>query len=269
MSGRIQVVERAVDVLRTLSDEPATLTEVTRHTRLPKGTAFRILASLSYHDLVFKDPANNTYMLGPGFVRLMQGALTGLGAVATMAKPALIELWETTEETVALHVRMGAERVCIEELPSPQPIRYTASVGASAPLHVGSAGKVLLACLKPPEQRRLLEALPMRSITPATITDRDQLAEELELVSAQGWAASLGERIPAASAITVPVRARSGLVIALSILGPAERLTSERRQEFLPDLRRAATSIEAWVGTPTREDMLASDENAVPREALR
>lgn len=254
MSNRVQAVERSISILMALSNGARTLTDVARATGLSKGTAFRLLASLNHEQLVVKDPAANVYLLGPGFLRMFQGVMGDLGSIATLARPVLQELWTASQETVTLHISIGAERICIAELPSPQPIRYISTVGATAPLHTGSAGRVLLASLPDAVRERTLAGLTLTALTEATITDPAVLRQELATVARQGWAMSFGERIAGASAISVPVIGDSGLLAALSVLGPRDRLTHQRCMDLLPELRRAAAGI---------QDRLASSDIAI------
>jgi DNA-binding IclR family transcriptional regulator len=259
--GRVQSVERGIDILMALANGPKTLTEVKIETGLSKGTAFRLLASLNYENLVVKEAHSNLYMLGPGFLRLFQGVMQGVGAITAVAKPALTSLWEETEETVTVHVRVGAERICIEELPSPQPIRYVSTLGAAAPLHVGSAGKVLIAFMESAEMEKTLQTLPLLPVTSATISDLDALRAELDTVRRQGYAMSHGERIPGASAVSVPVRGLQGFLASLSVLGPADRLPRKRRLELVPLLQSTAAGIGAALssaGASGRPTELAS-----------
>lgn len=245
MKDRVQSIERAIDILMALADGPKTLTEVTRATGLSKGTTFRLLASLNYENLVVKDGGRNSYVLGPGFLRLLHGVTQGIGAISAVARPALIELWEETGETVTIHVPIGIERICIEELPSQAPIRYTSTIGATAPLHVGSAGRILLAFTEPRELERILGSLPLERIAAGTITDPQELRAEVEAIRERGYAMSAGERVEGASAISVPIFGRPGFIAALSVLGPDFRLTHERRMEHLPKLRATAQTIGA------------------------
>lgn len=217
---------------------PKTLKDVTTETGLSKGTAFRMLASLNYENVVVKGEGN-TYMLGPGCIRLIQGVMEGLGAIIGVGRPALIGLWEQTGETVAVHVRVGAERVCIEELPSASPVRFVSTVGSSAPLHVGSAGRVLLAFAAPSELERTIDSL----VVADPGVDPDALRGELDAIRDRGYALSTGERVQGASAISVPVFGRQGFVASLSVLGPDFRLTEAHRLEFLPALRQTADAI--------------------------
>lgn len=245
MSNRVQSIERGIDILMALAHGPQTLTEVSRETGLSKGTTFRVLASLGYESLVVKDGVRNVYMLGPGLIRLMQGVVQGVGAITSVARPALTGLWEKSGETITVHVRVGLERMCIEELTSPSPIRYSATVGATAPLHVGAAGHVLLAFMDPEELERTIPTLPLGQITEATIHDQETLHREIARVREDGFATSSGERVPGAAAISVPVLGRQGFLAALSILGPDFRLGEERRAELLPDLQEAAEAVGA------------------------
>lgn len=264
MTNRVQAVERSIGILMALANGARTLTDVTRATGLSKGTAFRLLASLNYEQLVVKDPAANVYLLGPGFLRMFQGVMGDLGSIGTLARPQLEELWQRSGETVTLHVSIGAERICVAELPSPQPIRYVSTVGATAPLHVGSAGKVLLAFLDPTRLERTLAALSLTAMTGATTTDPAVLRQELEAVARQGWAMSTGERITGASAISIPVSGGPGVLASLSVLGPSDRLTAQARMALLPELERAAAGIEATLASGNLE---IGDETAAGRVA--
>jgi DNA-binding IclR family transcriptional regulator len=228
----------------TLSNGPRTLTEVARATGLSKPTAHRLLASLGYESLVLKNRSENVYLLGPGILRLVQEATDGLGSIAVLARPDLEELWEKTGETITLHVRIGLERICIEEIASPSSIRYVATVGSSAPLHVGSAGKVLLAFEEPDELAKTISQMPLTALTDETIIDRAELVSELDRVREQGWASSIGERVPEAGAVSVPVMSNGRVAAALSVLGPASRMTPERQLEIVPQATKAAATLE-------------------------
>jgi DNA-binding IclR family transcriptional regulator len=243
MTERVQSIERGIDILNALASGQKTVTEVARATCLSKGTAFRLLASLNYQNLVMKDPIENVYSLGPGFLRLVDGATRGLSVVTSLARPALARLRDLTGETIALHVRLGAERICIGELTSLQPIRYSASAGTLAPVHVGAAGRVLLAFMPEADLARLLPSLSLRPITDSSVTNLAILKRELAIVRRQGYACSVGERTPGAAAITVPVYGPQGLIIALSILGPASRLPRAAQLGFLEFLKGASTEI--------------------------
>jgi DNA-binding IclR family transcriptional regulator len=241
--ARVQVVERAIDILGVLAAGRANLSAIMRGVELPKGTTFRILSSLQYQGLVVKDPVDNTYHLGPGFLRLSRSPTPWFGALAVLAEAPMERLREESRETVAVHVRVGSERVCVAELQSPEPLRYSAEVGAPQPLHVGAAGKILLAELGEAELERTLAGLDLTPITAGTIKDRRELVAAVARARADGYARSLGERVAAAAAISVPIRPQGRFDASLSLLGPAARFTRERQLRTLPELLRAAAEV--------------------------
>lgn len=239
MTERVQSLERGIDVLMTLIQGPKTLTEVIRETDLPKGTAFRILASLSHENLVVRNVGAG-FMLGPGCLRLIDAVMTGgFGTIIGVGRTAVEQLWKTSGETVSVHVKIGTERVCIEELPSAASVRYISAVGSAAPLHVGAAGRLLLAFASADDRERTLDRL----VAAGAGFDREALRAELEVIRARAYELSTGERVAGAAAISVPIRGRRGFVASLSVIGPDFRLSDETRLALLPELRGAAEAI--------------------------
>src|SRR5262249_20719445 len=158
-------------------------------TQLPKPTVYRLLVGLSYQDLVIEVDGAGSYALGPGCLRLAEAA-TGGNGLGMVAMSVLERIWAETGDTVTLHVRGGLRRVCITELISSGPLRYVSGVGESSPVHVGAAGRVLLAFLPLAEQRELVDQLAQE--TPGL--DTAALLSALADVRQQGWATSFGER---------------------------------------------------------------------------
>jgi DNA-binding IclR family transcriptional regulator len=246
MSYRVQSIERGIDILKALTSGPRSVTEIAAETNLAKGTAFRLLASLGYHQFVVREPGSSRYLLGPGLLPLIQEIASTFGWIGALASEPLRDLWEETGETITVHVRIGTDRVCVEEIPSAQAVRYTASVGATDPIHVGSAGKVLLAFLDERELAKLLPQLRLGAVTDRSITNRADLDAQLRQTRERGWAQSAGERIEGSAAISVPVRL-PGMIAALSVLGPAQRMNEEKQQSYIPLARKTAEEIERLV----------------------
>ncbi len=136
----VRAVARAVDILFALTGGARSLGSIAETTGLSKATAHRLLASLAHGQLVIQDRSNGSYMLGPGCFSIADAVISGFGGLGLLARPVLDDLWKLTKETITLHVRAGSQRICVEELVSPLPVRYTAGVGAAAPVHTGSAG---------------------------------------------------------------------------------------------------------------------------------
>ncbi|WP_181764975.1 IclR family transcriptional regulator [Streptomyces albidus (ex Kaewkla and Franco 2022)] len=240
----VRSVARAIDILMALGNGPRRLGDVSSETALSKTTAYRILSTLRQKGMVLQDETSGEYRLGPACFHVMSSVVSGRAGFPFDADLNLEQLREQTQETVTVHVRAGYSRICIQELPSPQAIRYTAGLGVSAGIHVGSAGKVLIAFMPPSEREALLRALEPRAMTPDTITDMDVLREQLDEVARRGTAFSSGERVSGAVGVSAPVFDGAGFVVAaLSVLGPASRLGDARLKEFEKLVRETAEQI--------------------------
>jgi DNA-binding IclR family transcriptional regulator len=241
--GSVKAVERSIDLLLLLAQRPMTLTEVCQRSQMSKSTVLRLLTTLGHGGMVVRDPITKDYRLGPGCLRLGHGFVSGRGGFEVLARDALQEVWARTGETVAVHIRLGSQRVCVDELPSGEALRLVSGIGMAAPLHVGSAGRVLLAFLPPADVDAIMEGVPLDVDAWTPVTSLAALHAELAAIRDRGYALSEGERVRGASAVSVPVHGTDGVIAALSALGPGERFTREKRIAAVGDLQSTARAI--------------------------
>jgi len=198
----IGVLDKAISLLDALEAGPLPLGALVEATGLSRATAHRLAVALEVHGLVRRD-GGGRFALGP--------RLTGL-EMAALARPALERLRDRTGESVQLYVRRGDRRICVAALESPHGLRTIVAVGASLPLDVGSAGKVL-----------------------------GGHAETAE----RGWAQSVEERERGVASVSAPVRGPDGEVVAaVSVSGPVERTTREPGHRYAAAVLEAARSVE-------------------------
>ena len=248
-----RAVSRAMDVLFSLLDGPLSLARIGERTSLSKPTAHRLLATLGRYQLVIQDPGTSEYMLGPACLGIADSVLRGLGGLGMLAKATLEGLAESSRETVALHVPAGTQRVCVEQVPSPQPVRYTSNVGVAKPIYTGAMGKVLLAFMGEDSRHEILGRITLTRVTNATITDRAELDEQIRQARLNGFSVSRGEQAEGVAAVSAPVFGANGhLTAALSVLGPAHRLSEATVDQIAPLVRRAAREISASLGHDER-----------------
>lgn len=260
LEPRPSSIEKAIDILFCFSAEhpQLRLTDISAKLGLHKSTAHRMLSLLKKKGLIVSCPDSQLYSLGPGVVELAWVVLRQQD-LRSVCHPYLECLRRTTNETVSLYTRSGDKRVCIEELESGHDIKYSQTIGLTAPLHVGAPGKALLAFLTRAELDTLLAELPLTAITPSTLSDPERLRAELSVVQTQGFAISIGERSLGASAVAAPIWDWSNRPIAaVSVLGPAQRLTGEKLHELGPQVRQVAQEISTALGYVRRP---TSDQN--------
>ncbi|RXS88395.1 IclR family transcriptional regulator [Streptomyces sp. TM32] len=244
LEGGTTVADRVCDVLLLFTQGSTELgvSEIARRLELPKSVVHRILRSLSSRELIRHTRDGRSYQLGPAAALLGARAWAALDVHAA-ARPVLRRLRDETGETTTLSQLVGAERTYVEQFESRREVKMTVALGVRHSLHAGASGKAMLAHLDPAEQERVL-AVPLRSLTPAPVTDTDLLRTELAEIARRGSAISLGERLPEAGAIAAPILLPTGEVFgAISLCGPLGRFDPDTVRRYEPMVRAAATEI--------------------------
>jgi len=238
----VNSISRGTEILKGLSSGIDRISDLSANLHLSKSTLHRLLKTLELSELVMQDPVTRRYYLGPLILHLASRPVIAHQNLVLRTLGEMERLRDRSKETVVLHIRVGLERLCLEEVQSSENIRYIAGKGTIAPIHTGSAGKVLLAEMADEELEHLLKNLRFVSVGPKTIRDKKVLLKELEKVRKQGYATSFSERLPGGASISVPIR-NYVCPVALSILGPDNRFTSKVMGEVLEELKASAKRI--------------------------
>lgn len=226
-----QTIGRALAILGLLRESTGglALTEVSRSLSLHLSTAHRILRALVQAGYVTQN-AEERYRLGREAHLLGQAAQRELGFDHVM--PLLEDVGHRTGESANLVVRDGGEAVVVLRVESPQPLRFTQSIGTRIPLHCTSTGKALLAfCPDPAEE---VEALgELERFTPDTITSSSDLLADLQAIRQRGYSTNAGERVTGVCGVAAPALGNRGEVIAaVSVQGPDIRMPADRLEEL-------------------------------------
>jgi DNA-binding IclR family transcriptional regulator len=237
----VRAVERALDILLCFtSDSELAMTEIADKVGLHKSTVHRMLATLEDKGFVARDRASDRYRLGLRIWELSAN-MAGADDPAVLGLPEMERLRDLLGETISLYLRDGNERIRIQAVQSNQAVRRVAPVGVRLPLYVGASSKVLIA-FEELQRRELLLSDPS---WPAFV-DMKNYREQIEEIRALGYATSFEEREPGAAAVSAPIINRAGkLVAALSVSGPASRLTPEVMREHAPVIIEAARRLGA------------------------
>lgn len=249
MRNTIQSLDRAVDLLELLatSGKEVGVTELARPLGVHKSTVSRVLATLERRGLVEQSAVSGKYRLGYGLVRLARAAGAEL-ELAQAARPVMEELARRTQETVNLAVLQGDRVVNVDQVTTQRQVVSVNWVGKQTPLHCTSNGKALLAFLPAHERRRILRG-PLERLTPRTVVDPAALEQQLERVRHEDWAYTEEELEIGLNAVAAPVRDGNGRVVAaISVAGPAYRVTPERLPELGRLTREAARTVSRRLG---------------------
>lgn len=239
-SNLIQTIERMSGILDVLakSSKGISLGKIAEKVTLPKGTTHRLLSSLMYFDFVRKDPDTRMYSLGFKLVELGNILLEQID-LRKEAEPFLHALSQRTRETVYLVILDRIEVVYLERVDSEDPslvLRAMSKVGQRNAANSCAVGKALLAQLSEEELDELIKEMTFIQKTTNTITDPLQLKEHLRGVRTRGYAVDDEESEEGIRCVAAPIYNESGLAVAaMSVSGPAIRVTRQRIQDTLKD----------------------------------
>jgi DNA-binding IclR family transcriptional regulator len=258
-SSGVQSVRRAIAILRAFSVEQPerAVGELSREMGLHKSTVSRLMATLEQGGLLARNPETQRYRLGIELIGLA-AQVVNYTDVREIARPLLRQLASDCQESVNLVVLDGGQVVNLDQFVAPaRQVKNIGRVGRRMWAHCTAAGKVLLAHLTP-EELDLALAGDLEAFTPHTITDPAQLRRELSTVRAQGYAVVQEELEEGLNAVAAPIYDHNARVAAaISVAGPAYRVTPQRFPELVSLLVRTADQISERLGyklTKRRQD---------------
>lgn len=240
-------LEKAIDVLEAIGSAPNGLTQVelANSVALPRTTLYRIIASLVDRGMIRRDPLRKVYRLGFRYLELVRNAylMPDLVAAASFELRALRDL---TGETAYLAVLDGNQVMSLERCDGAHTTRSAAALGRSKPVYCTGQGKAILAAMDETTREAIIKGLTLTPLTELTITDRRRLNTELQITRARGYAIDDEEIMMGVRCVAAAIRDNLGKVRgALSVAGPAYRLTVERLELLGPELADAARRVGA------------------------
>lgn len=243
-SQGVQSLTRGLSVICAFDADHTemTLSEVARRTGLTRATARRLLLTLV--ELGYVKTDERLFALTARVLELGFSYLSSL-TLPEIAQPHLELLSKTIHESTSASVLEGKDIVYIARVPTRRIMSVGISVGTRFPAYATSMGRVILGGLPLSELGAWLETLSLTSLTSHTITSRVALADELTRVKQQGWALVDQELEPGLRSIAVPVRQKSGAIIAaINISTTSNNHSVESMLDnLLPSLLLAAEQI--------------------------
>jgi DNA-binding IclR family transcriptional regulator len=267
----LRLLVRAGSILDALAAARAPLgvSELARQTGLIKSTVHNILQSLVAMDLVRLERATGRYTMGYKATEWSNAFLASFDLPAAAA-PYLRDLRDETGETVTLHVREGWFRLCVAQALSEHPLRRVAEIGVRRPLWYSATGRVLMCGIPRDELRAYLAGVTGPPPTPKTPTSPSAILALVDEVGRDGYAVAFDEDEVGVSALSVPIKSRTGSVIgAVSITGPAFRWSWAGIRRAIPTTTSAAAGMASAMTALKASDVAATSGVEAARRLVR
>ncbi len=247
-STGVHATLRILDLLA--AHGPLGLAELARELGIAKSTVHRICSILVERAWAVRD-REGRYGLGIRALRL--GARSSELPIVTAFRTVAAEFLAKHDETIALAVVDGDESLFLALAETSHPVRLVTHVGTKTPAFASASGRVVLASWPRERVERLFSGRPL--VTPAgrRLNGVAELGKILDQVRAQGFAENWDETAVGLYAASVPVVNAAGETLAaLTTCIPTSRMSPERRQAILADLRaagRTLSELASWLAS--------------------
>lgn len=240
----VRTFARGLQVIQAMGQPQArqTIAQVSEAAQLPRTVVRRLLMTLI--ELGFVDAEGSNYWLTPSVMRL------GMAYLYTVpfwrqSQSALEELGAKLKQSCAIAALDKEDIVYIQRFHTKGILALNPGVGSRLPAYCVSMGRVLLAGLPRPKLDEYMAAVALKKRTEYTVTEKDRLIQILNEVRDKGYAWGDREYDEAICGFAVPVRNKSGDVIAalnVSLLA-GEYTEQEAVATFFPLLKLTANQL--------------------------
>jgi DNA-binding IclR family transcriptional regulator len=221
--NKVQSVETAFSIVKFIQDQNGSrVTDIANELDMSKGSVHRYLSTL--RDLGYLVKEDGLYHLGLGFLEL--GHQTKYRhEISEITETKVEQLAEETGERAQFVMEEGGKGIYIHVVGGENAVLTDTQIGKEINLTTAGCGKAILAHLPEERVNDIIDQHGFVENNQNAITDRNQLFEELETVSEQGYALNRNEHIDGLWGIGAPILDPDGEVVgAISIGGPTNRI---------------------------------------------
>jgi IclR family acetate operon transcriptional repressor len=246
----IHVLAKALDLLEVLARKgPLTLSELCDQLGQPKSSVFRYLVTLEDRGYVRRAANADEYTLGIKLIELGNVVTTQFN-VHEEAISFMRQLQDQFRETVNLALLEDGKVVYLEILEGTHhSIRMAARPGQRDFAHSTAIGKAMMSHMPESDVEMIVKRHGLPALTTATITSIEALKAELARVRETGYAVDNLENEVGVRCVAAPIlNHQGGVIAAISMSGPANRISPSQVEIIGRELIIATRSISARMG---------------------
>lgn len=231
---QVKTADTVFGIIETLHElDGAGVTELADELGMAKSTVHDHLSTMVEKEYLIKE--DRTYRLGLRFLDHGMYAKHSLG-VSPIVQPNLNQMSDETGEIAWFLVEDYGKGVYLNKAKGERAVQPYGKIGNRVDLHSIAAGKAILAELPEQRVREIIDRHGLEPQTKATITDPDQLFEELETIRETEVAFNDEESLDGHRAVASPVNPNDRLHGAIVVSGPKNRLRGDRFREEIPEI---------------------------------
>jgi DNA-binding IclR family transcriptional regulator len=238
----IGAVETNLDLLEELRRRGrAGVTELADAIDASKATVHTHLTTLLEAEYVVR--SGESYRLGGRYLALGE-AVRQQASIYDAAREETDALAEETGEVAQLAIEEHGRAVYLYKARGDDAVNTASTVGTREYLHCTALGKAMLSVFSERRVESVIDRHGLPERTGQTLTDRDELFDEIERTRERGHAVDDEEVIEGIRCIAHPLTGDENSVLgAISVSGPASRMDGEWFDRELPRLVERAANV--------------------------
>lgn len=203
------------------ADTSIGVSELTKLTKLPKTTTFRLLDTLEYVNAVDKN-SSQQYSIGPKIITYTK-SIEHQNEIVRTALPLMKKFAKDTKENINIGILYNNQVLYLHSEQG-EDFRLQVNLVPVAPLYCSSLGKIFLNNFSSKELSNYLKHENLVKRTINTLVDSHDIKKELQTVDADHIAYDREEYEYGLTCIAVPIYQDKVLVAAAGVSGPTSRL---------------------------------------------
>ena len=234
---KLNSLDKSLQIIEILCGCPqgAGLSELTKKSGFPNSTIHHMLSTFLPYDYVSQDPETKKYHLGFKFLNISNLILNNID-IRKIAHKYLLQLHAESGEAVHLAVLRNGKVVYVDKINKSDGLSLATYIGFYTDPHAAAGGRVLLSQLATNKIMEIYQGTSLKKYSKNTITNFDQLLNELRKVKKQGYAIDDEEYYEGVRCVAAPIKAGGKVVAAVSITCSIFTLTMERINKKLKGL---------------------------------
>ncbi|QCS44957.1 IclR family transcriptional regulator [Natrinema versiforme] len=240
---RIRSVEIAFTILKTIRKrDRITVTELANELGHSKSTVHSHLRTLEDQEIIVRE--GNGYRLGLQILD-MANDVREQACNYNVIVEKVDELANETGEIAQFGLEEHGQLAYLYKARGEHAVETASRIGQKQPIYSTSLGKAILAHLPSDRTEEIVSTAEFTPRGPNTITNERELYENLETIAERGYAIDDEENIEGLRCVAAPIKNDEIIHGAISVTGPASRITDERLHgEIAESVQRAANVIE-------------------------
>ena len=238
----VNAAKTSFDIINTLRElEGAGVSELADELDKPTSTIHDHLRTLESEEYLVKD--GGEYYVGTRFLGIGEQA-RARQKVYTIARQEVDELAAETGEHTNLLIEEHGRGIFLYKSRGPDAVQLDTHAGMRVHLQTTALGKTIMAHRPREEVDGIIDRHGLPQVTERTITDRDELYDELDEIAERGYAYDDEERVKGMRCVAAPITNNEGRAIAaISVSGPKSRMRGQQFREEVPDLILSSANV--------------------------